>query len=339
MLRNFNYNNLLARIAKMFLLVVALKLIAFMPLHASSRAVTLNFVDSVMINDTLIRLGDIARVISDDAALANRLRAFPVGEAAPAGFNRFVNTEDLMMFRIQPQFRDIRFVSGNSRRIKVLSDHQERTVSEYEELIRSYVAGRLGWAAGEWELSINNLRNTWKTGRGQLDVEVAGLDNPFSKGNINLTIVARQGSRTYRVPVQCRITVRAPVLVATRLIRSGEEFTRENSTIQVIDITNFAFTPLRQLPESGTMTTIRTASLGNILHDRMLRPIPLVVRGDQVRIHFVGEKVNVSVLGVARDSGSQGDRIWVENLQSGKLIRAAVSGRGSVVVHQEGVRS
>jgi flagella basal body P-ring formation protein FlgA len=109
--------------------------------------------------------------------------------------------------------------------------------------------------------------------------------------------------------------------------------------VQVTDITNFAFTPLRQLPKEGTMTTIRTISAGNILHDKMLRAIPIVARGDQVRISFVGERVKISVLGVARDNGGSGDRIWVENLQTGKLIRAAVSGRGSVVVHKEGDRS
>jgi flagella basal body P-ring formation protein FlgA len=87
------------------------------------------------------------------------------------------------------------------------------------------------------------------------------------------------------------------------------------------------------------VTALRSVAAGGILHDRMLRAIPVVARGDQVRIHYIGERVKISVLGVARDNGGSGERIWVENLQTGKLIRAAVSGKGSVVVHQEGERS
>jgi flagella basal body P-ring formation protein FlgA len=302
-------------------------------------AVRLVFVDSAMVNDTLIRVGDIAAVSGADPELAARVRALPAGEAAPAGFSRFVNSEDLVVFRLRPQFKGVEFTAANQKRIKVLSDHQERTVGEYEELIRSYAAERLAWGDGEWVLTVSNPQSSWKSGRGPADVEIAGIDNPFAKGNISLLVIMRQGSRATRVPVQCRIAVKAPVLVASRAIQRGEELTAENSVVQVTDITNFAFNPLRGLPAAGTVTAARSMSPGNILHGKMLRAIPLVARGDQVRIHFIGERVRVSVLGVARDSGGSGDRIWVENLQTGKLIRAAVSGRGSVVVHQEGERS
>jgi flagella basal body P-ring formation protein FlgA len=292
-----------------------------------------------MVNDTVIRLGDIARVESQDAALAARLRALTVGEAAPAGFNRFVNTEDLITFRIQPQFRDLQFTTGHHKRVKVISDYQDRNIAEFEEQIRSYAASRLGWETGDWTFVINNLQTSWKSGRGAVQAEVTGLDNPFAKGNVSLTLIVRQGSRVSRIPVQCRITVKTAVLVASRPIQRGEELTAENTMVQVTDITSFSMNPLRAIPAAGTVTAARSASMGSILHGNMLRAIPLVSRGDQVRIHFIGERVRISVIGVARDNGGSGDRIWVENLQTGKLIRAAVSGRGSVTVHQEGDRS
>jgi flagella basal body P-ring formation protein FlgA len=331
-----NINGTVRRIAGAFAFVVMFALAAS---ASSQNTVTLHFVDSVMVNDSLIRVGDIARVESADAALASRVRAMSAGEAAPAGFSRFINSEDLVMFRVRPQFRGVNIVTANNKRIKVISDYQEMTVGQFEGAIRSYVESRLGWDKSEWELTINNPQASWKIGRGAVSAEVSGIDNPYAKGNTSLTLTVRQGSRVTRVPVTCRITVNAKVLTATRTIQRGEEFSNENSTAKVVDITSLAYTPLRQLPRAGTMTAMRTVSAGNVLHDRMLRAIPVVARGDQVRIHFVGERVKISVLGVARDNGGSGDRIWVENLQTGKLIRAAVSGRGSVVVHQEGDRS
>jgi flagella basal body P-ring formation protein FlgA len=306
---------------------------------AGQKTVSLHFADSVMVNDTLILIGDIAKVKSDDAALAAQVRAMVVGEAAPAGFSRFINSADLIVYRVKPQVKNTEVVSENQKRVKITSDYQEKKVGDFEEAIRAYIAENLGWKAGEWSLEITNLSSSWKMGRGAAETEFSGLDNAFAKGNLNITLTARQGSRVSRVPVSCRISVKAPVLVAARTIQRGEAFNAENSRIAEMDITGFAFAPLTELPKAGAATAIRTVSSGSILHGKLLKPIPLVERGDQVRVQFNGERISVSVLGVARGSGSYGDRIWVENLQTGKLIRAAVSGKGSVVVHQEGDRS
>jgi len=304
---------------------------------AQNKRVTLHFADSVMVNSAQIRLGDIARIVTSDPALEAALSKTDVGEAAPAGFNRFVNSTDLVEFRLRPAFKDVQF-SAVQKRVKVTSDFQERSVGEFEEQIRAYAAGALGWKEGEWTLTVNNPKSSWKSSRGSVDIEVSGISNKFAKGNMNLLITARQGGRVTRVPVSCNIRVQTAVLVAKRAISRDEELSGENTTLAVMDITNFAYIPMSQIPESGTVTTVRTLSAGSILHDRQMKAIPVIARGDQVRINFNGERIRVSVLGVARESGTNGDRIWVENLQTGRLVRAAVSGRGSVTVHQEGDR-
>ncbi|MCL2689399.1 MAG: flagellar basal body P-ring formation chaperone FlgA [Chitinispirillia bacterium] len=304
---------------------------------AQSKTVTLHFVDSVMINDAQIRLGDIARIVTSDAVLEARLSKTNIGEAAPAGFNRFVNSADLIEFRLRPAFKNVNF-NAAPKRVKVVSDFQERRVGEFEEQIRAYAASVLGWKAGEWTLTVNNAASAWKSGRGPVEIEVSGINNPFAKGNMNLLITARQGNRVNRIPVSCNIRVNTAVLVAKRAISRDEELTGENTMLAVMDITNFVHNPMRQIPESGTMMTMRTVNSGAILHDKLMKTVPVVSRGDQVRISFNGERVRISVLGVARESGVNGDKIWVENLQTRKLVRASVSGRGSVIVHQEGDR-
>ncbi|MDR0307424.1 MAG: flagellar basal body P-ring formation chaperone FlgA [Chitinispirillales bacterium] len=301
------------------------------------KMVALHFIDSVMVNDTLIRLGDIAKIECRDAAMIASLSQVSVGEAAPPGFNRFVNTADFVEFKLKPFFKDAQF-SASHKRVKVASDFQERRVEQFEERIRNYAADAIGWKAGEWILTINNLKSSWKSAGGPVEVEVSGISNPFAKGNINLLLTTRHGNRINRIPVACHIKVNAPVLIATRSISRGEEFDAQNCSLAVMDITNFAYTPLGQIPEAGTMTAVRTVNAGSILHDRMLKAVPAVARGDRVRITFSSERIKVSVLGVARESGCSGERIWVENSQTGKLVRAAVSGKGSVTVFQEGDR-
>jgi flagella basal body P-ring formation protein FlgA len=304
------------------------------------KTVTLSFIDSAMVNDTVIRLSDIAKIDCNDAALSAAFRMFSVGDAAPAGYSRFVNTEDLVSFNIRRRFKDVNVVAADHKRVKVASDYRTVTLGEFEAAMRDYVAGRLEWGTGEWTLAVANPESSTKIGKGgDVSVEVSGIDNPRVKGNVRLTLTLRSGTRVYRIPAACKIFVKAPVLVAARPIQRGEELSEENTTVQLMDITNFAYTPLTGIPKAGTATALRFVPMGGILHDKALRAIPLVARGDQVRIHYIGERVKISVLGTARDNGGNGERVWVENLQTGKLIRATVSGKGSVVVHQEGEKS
>jgi len=305
----------------------------------SGKTVKLSFIDSVMVNDTIIRLGDIAKIDCNDDKLASAFRAFSVGEAAPAGFSRFVNSEDLVSFNIRRSFKDVNVVAENQKRVKVASDYRSVTVGEFEDVIRVYASERLEWGTGEWSIALANPESSIKIGKGDVKAEVSGIDNPRAKGNTRLTLTLRCGTRVYRIPVACKIFVKAPVLVSARPIQRGEELTEENTMIQMTDITNFSYAPLTTLPKAGTATALRFVPMGGILHDKALRAIPLVARGDQVRIHYIGQRVKISVLGTARDNGGNGDRVWVENLQTGKLIRATVSGKGSVVVHQEGEKS
>jgi len=305
------------------------------------KTVTISFIDSAMVNDTIIRLGDIAKIdCGGDVALASAFKTFSVGESAPAGYSRFVNSEDLISFNIRRHFKDVNVVAANQKRVKVASDYRTVTVGEFESDIRAYAAERLSWGAGEWTLSIANPESSTKIGKGgDISVEVSGIDNPRAKGGVRLTLTLRSGTRVYRIPAACKIFVKAPILVAARPIQRGEELTDENTMVQLTDITNFSYTPLTAIPNAGTATALRFVPMGGILHEKALRAIPLVARGDQVRIHYIGERVKISVLGTARDSGGNGERVWVENLQTGKLIRATVSGKGSVIVHQEGEKS
>jgi len=320
--------------------LIAVFAVSFSFASNDGKTVTLSFIDSAMVNDTVIRLGDIAKVDCGDAALASAFRAFSVGEAAPAGYSRFVNSEDLVSLNIRRRFKDVNIVAANQKRVKVASDYKTVTAGEFEEAIRAYAAERLEWGAGEWSLTIANPESATKIGKvGNINVEVSGIDNPRAKGGVRLTLTLRGGTRIWRIPVACKIFVKTPVLVAARPIQRGEELTEENTMLQSMDITNFAYAPLTKIPKAGTATALRFVPMGGILHDKALRAIPLVARGDQVRIHYIGERVKISVLGTARDSGGNGERVWVENLQTGKLIRATVSGKGSVVVHQEGEKS
>jgi flagella basal body P-ring formation protein FlgA len=85
--------------------------------------------------------------------------------------------------------------------------------------------------------------------------------------------------------------------------------------------------------------TKRALFEGEILTSKDLKQPVLVNRGDVVTLLARGPSFVVSALGKSRDSGSQGDAVVIENLDSKQLVHATVVGKKTVeVVVAGGVR-
>ncbi|HON09837.1 MAG TPA: flagellar basal body P-ring formation chaperone FlgA [Chitinispirillaceae bacterium] len=317
------------------LLVASLSLAAAQS-GAAASVVSLSFSDSVLVNDTLIRLGDIADIKSPDSKLNDRIRKYPVGGAAPAGYSRLVNTEDLVNYRLRSEFHGVDFrVSGN-RRIVVHTDFVENRIGEFSEAIKTYLDSALMWPEGCWSFELENPEASWKTLRKPEKVFLSGLDNGYSKGSTQLQLTSEQGGQRSKIKITCKIRVTIPVLVSSVEISRGQEFSAENCEMKSIDITRFAPVPFSSFDQLKEKRAARTIAPGTIIHNRLVQSIPVVEKGDQVQIMYDKGRVRLSVMGVAREPGGIGERIWVENAATNKLIRVVIRGKGKVSIPQGG---
>jgi flagella basal body P-ring formation protein FlgA len=106
--------------------------------------------------------------------------------------------------------------------------------------------------------------------------------------------------------------------------------------MQRLDITRFAPVPLTVKGQLDNKRAARTIAPGTILHDRLFTVIPVVEKGDEVSIEYSAGRVSVAVAGIARERGGIGDRIWVENRETRRLIRVEIRDRGRVSIPQKG---
>jgi len=318
--------------------IVSLLLMSVPVLKSTSEAAVVNisFSDSVMVNDTLIRVGDIAEVGCADQGLRKSIQNFSVGNSAPAGYSRLINTDDLVLYRLKSGFKGVEFeVSGNSR-ISVATDFKEMKVGDFANEIKQYLDSTIKWPEGSWSVEIENQDVSWKTLNKPLSISVKGLADRFPRGKTQIVLIAEQGSQKNRLNVVCDIRVTVPVLVASGEILRGQIINRENCEIKNLDITRFAPVPFTSFEQLQEMRAARTISSGTIIHSRLLQVIPAVEKGDQVQILFEKGRVKLSVTGVAREPGKVGERIWVENAATNKLIRVVVRGKGKVCIPQGG---
>ncbi|KMQ51240.1 Flagellar basal-body P-ring formation protein FlgA [Chitinispirillum alkaliphilum] len=299
---------------------------------ASNVDVMIRFNESVTVNDTLIRVGDLGDIVADDIALAEEISGKSAGQSAPPGHSRFINPEDLIIFHLQPHFENVTFFSSGHGRVRVSTDYVEAKVEDYKEKIHQFFKENVAWGDGEWELTIRNEHRSWKMFRAEAQVSFSELSSPFPRANTSIMMEIKQGNVSTRIPVSCFVTVKSTVVAAKARIERNALLSAENCTLISMDVTHLASAPIRDLAELNGKKALRTITQGTVLHDRMLRDVPLVGRGDQVMIGFSNSNIRISVMGVARESGTLGERIWVNNMQTNRPLRAEITGRGRVTV-------
>ena len=301
-----------------------------LPSHA---AISLSFLDSCVVNDTAIKLGDVARINADCSdSLLNQINQMPVGESAPAGYSRYVNSNDMLLFAMRVRFPKLTPIVSPNKRILVTTAYQEKTIGEYGDCIVNYLMEKIGWPEGACTILINNKDEKWKCLPQPIAVKVEGLASKFPRGNFNLKLIGLQGSRRYSTNVSCVIKVVLPVLVAKMDIPRGTILSAENCSVESHDITHCNFSPLSTLKEIENTKSSRNIALGSIIHERLLSKIPVIERDDQVMVIVTHGRVKICMSVRARQAGSIGEKIWVENEMTHKLLKTKVIDHRNVIL-------
>ena len=141
----------------------------------ANTVVRLSFHDSVIVRDTAIRLGDLAVIAADSSAIVPELAATIVGEAAPPGYFLFVNTTELMTFRLRQNKKNVDFLKVDDKRIKVVTAAAPKKIGDYDAAIRAYLHDQSSWGNGRLDISIDNANESWNTYDAPLTVTVSGL--------------------------------------------------------------------------------------------------------------------------------------------------------------------
>lgn len=295
-----------------------------------AETVQLDFTDSVLVNDTTFTLQDIAHVKGDDGTPSPEVMSFVAGYSAPPSYTRYCSPEGLLP-QLRAAFPGIRFICRGASRTVITTDFVEINIRDYQKAIDEYLDTAISWPKGEWEIAFPAKDYRVKVLNTPVVFSVSGLEeNRFPKGSTMLAVGIQQGRRTFHVALPAKITVKTAVLVASGDILRGQQITAGDWTSSIVDITGFAPEPLYAAEQIEGKRAGRTIRAGTILHDRLFQTIPLIDKGDPVVIVKKCGRITITIAAVAREPGARGERIWVENRTTHKLVRVTVIARGKV---------
>jgi flagella basal body P-ring formation protein FlgA len=302
------------------------------PARAGSPAVV-SFYDTATVNDSVIRLGDIAAIAAASEARRRATAAIVVGRSAPPGFARYVCAQDVNHFVLAPSGDSRGVVMEGAARTHVHTAARTVSLSDYDTRIRDYIASRVAWAAGDY--AVEPLDARWRVFDKPFTVHFDGLTQRYPRGATRFDAVTVQGGDTVRTPVQVRIEVVARVAVAAEPIRRGQAIGPEHLAFERRTITSLRRVPVTSAGQCAGMRAKRSISAGATLHHHLLARPPAVVKGDMLYLSVRNGACAVSVPVRARENGAIGERIWVENSVSHTLIRVRVTAKNAVSLPSE----
>ncbi|CAH1538423.1 Flagellar basal-body P-ring formation protein flgA [Vibrio harveyi] len=159
---------------------------------------------------------------------------------------------------------------------------------------------------------------------------IAGRDNrPLPVGNLKRAVSCEDITSPWRINVTIKSAVTLPVLVATSTIGRNETIsaTHLKSETRTISRQDDFYTQVNQAVGLETSRRIRA---GQIIDPSNLSSPALVEKGNEVIIVASKDGFSASTKGVALEQGKKGQQIDVENISSGKVIRAVVTGLNQV---------
>lgn len=122
------------------------------------------------------------------------------------------------------------------------------------------------------------------------------------------------------------------VVIATRSIDRGKPISEAAVTIERREVTTILGRYISRMSDLVNKRAKMRIGMGRPLSTRYVEQIPVVEKGDMVRIRAQIGRIVATAVGIARENGVKGDRIVVQNAESREKLMAEVVAPGTVKV-------
>jgi flagella basal body P-ring formation protein FlgA len=301
-------------------------------LQAAELPTMILFKDSAVVNDTVIRVRDIARIQGGTASLHEKIGGVIIGEPAPAGYIRFMNTGDALLCIRRAAGAAVESGFSYNKRIAIRTIGIVCRVSDFDDLICGSIAGTIQWPAADYSITIDSSSRKWYRLDKPYTASLSGLKTSLPRGATRLELKIIQGDHTMLIPFTVTIAVNTPVVVTKRMIATEAVIGPDDIQLVRKEITDFRYEPCLDPAIVVGRAAARTLQPEMIMHEDLLKKAPVVQKGDCVKVSVKSGAVKISVEARARASGAIGDRILVENLESHKLMQVIIQEPGRVTL-------
>ena len=157
---------------------------------------------------------------------------------------------------------------------------------------------------------------------------------PGGRIDVRTTVGIRcTGPKPWKLYVPVRMTVRGPMVVATRALSAGTTLTAADIKVVLDDLSRQPGGTVADVAHAIGQTLRRTVRAGDPLRPAMLKAPYAVRRGQQVTISAGGDTVAIKMTGEVLADARLGQRVRVRNRSSGRVVEGVVRSEDLVEVY------
>ena len=147
---------------------------------------------------------------------------------------------------------------------------------------------------------------------------------------------SKHGRLIKKAPVSVETAIEWPVLVAAQKIKRRQRIAPKVLQLKKQRIVRDWDLVCRSTSDVQGQEASRVIRKGELILKNMFRHIPLIHRGDEVKVQIRSAGLTVESLAVAKQDGGLGERIALESKITKKRLTGRIEGPGLVVIPQEG---
>ncbi len=275
-------------------------------------------------------LGDIAKLVTADAELYDKLAALQICRSPLAGSVRKITRNNVMI-----AVRRLGLTEGT---VNVISPQEVTIVRKSTmvtgqaifDAVEQYITSDVLWP-GTVTVEPVRLPSDQNCPTGDVEIRVRPGIQKVRKGHGSLATEILVDGRSYTtVLVSFIVRLYGNVLVATRPIAKSDPITADNTIMRDMELTNLPIDLVTSEPGPDTIASSMIAE-GTVIRQNSITTPPTIKSGEVVTVLVSGKFTRVTDRGTAAANGRVGDTIRV-TMGDARQLRAVVVKPGLVEI-------
>jgi len=292
----------------------------------------------VYLENSRFNLGDIAVINGSDIKLISRLSDVFLGEVPHREKSKRNITPAEIVMKLGQVGIDVEDIEiGGASVASVYPKLQIISSDDVSKAVKEFIFENMPWDREDVIVETPRRGSDIAVKYGDISIEIAPRSRNQYIGSVRYTAIISVGGVVQKsVDLSLKISVFKKVLVASRRIKRGEMLNPGNLIMVRRQLSANAKDAIDNPAEAVGMIAARNISVQGVIKQKYLT-LPLIVKNREVvKLIFQTGGLNVQTMAVARENGSLGDYVRVQNVDSKKIIYGRVVGVRQVSVCEYG---
>ncbi len=294
-------------------------------------ALQITFKKSCSVDDSVIRLGDIAG-FDEETEMSRALASQIVGQAPAPGEKTSLHSLDVKEMLVTGQSLPAEIRWMGSPDVSVIRLGETVGPERIKAIIANYLKrNQNNLPDAEVRFVPSALPLPFTLPRGEMSYEVIP-SNPAILGSSRISIIFRVDGRVVKnMSVRGNIEALAEVVIAAGALRRGDILSPQDLTTQVMDIGSLD-NPGQDIQDLVGKKLQRSLRAGSPVLLSMVEALPVIKRGERVKMVINSGALHLTATGLAHSDGALDQMIRVQNINSNKTVYCRVTAPGIVEV-------